>query len=126
MSEIQHDKITKSSTITIDVHLNEQNVPLTMEWKGEDGENNEKHPCKAFMLSIWDTKESNTMRIDLWSKEMEVLEMEHFFVQSILTMGDTYQSATGNDRLAEELRNFAGKFGRMIEEERKKKMETAK
>jgi hypothetical protein len=31
------------------------------------------------MLSVWDSKEKESMRIDLWTKEMPVDEMKIFF-----------------------------------------------
>jgi gliding motility-associated protein GldC len=37
------------------------------------------------MLSVWDSKAKESMRIDLWTKEMPVDEMKIFFHQ---TLGD--------------------------------------
>jgi gliding motility-associated protein GldC len=76
------NKITKSSEIKIQVGLNENNLPLSMKWSAQDG-NIENSPAKAFMLSLWDEKDNNTMKIDLWTKEMSVEEMKQFFNQTL-------------------------------------------
>ena len=68
----------KKSQIRIDVATNENNVPETIHWTAEDG-GVENAEAKALMLALWDEKEQNTMRIDLWNKEMTVDEMKQFF-----------------------------------------------
>jgi gliding motility-associated protein GldC len=37
--------------------------------------------AKAIMLSIWDSKVKESMRIDLWTKDMPVDEMKIFFTK---------------------------------------------
>jgi gliding motility-associated protein GldC len=41
------------------------------------------------MLSVWDSKSKESMRIDLWTKEMPVDEMKIFFHQTLVAMSDT-------------------------------------
>ena len=52
------------------------------------------------------------MRIDLWTHEMTVEEMEFFFYQTLASMADTYQRATNDDDMAKEMRAFAQRFGK--------------
>jgi gliding motility-associated protein GldC len=47
------------------------------------------------MLSVWDSKSKESMRIDLWTKEMPVDEMKIFFHQTLVAMSDTFHRATG-------------------------------
>jgi gliding motility-associated protein GldC len=102
------DEIKKQTTINIQVGLDENQVPVEMNWQASDGGG--EGTCKALMLSIWDEKEENTMRIDLWNKEMSIYDMQRFFHQTLLTMGDTYDRATGQKEITAELRAFAKKF----------------
>jgi gliding motility-associated protein GldC len=51
------------------------------------------------------------MKIDLWTKEMTVEEMKQFFHQTLLTMADTFERATGNKELSDEMRDFVHHFG---------------
>lgn len=105
---MEKDKVAKRTNIQVDVALNEHHVPLELKWKASDGAG--EGQCKAMMLSMWDEKEENAMRIDLWTKEMSIFDMQRFFHQSLLTMGDTYERATGHKDHAEEMRRFAHSF----------------
>ena len=102
------DEIKKQTTINLQVGLDENQVPVDMKWQASDGGG--EGTCKAIMLSLWDEKDENTMRIDLWNKEMSIYDMQRFFHQSLLTMGDTYERATGQKEMAIEMRAFAKKF----------------
>jgi gliding motility-associated protein GldC len=102
------DEITKETTINIQVGLDANQVPVEMHWQASDGGGEGK--CKALMLALWDEKDENTMRIDLWNKEMTVYDMQRFFHQSLLTMSETYERATSQKEIAAEMRAFAKKF----------------
>lgn len=99
----------KTTTIEIEVGLDENQVPVKMDWKASDGGG--EGECKAFMLSLWDGADENAMRIDLWDKEMSVYDMQRFFHQTILTMADTYDRATGQKEISSEMRDYAKSFG---------------
>jgi gliding motility-associated protein GldC len=103
------DKIIKSSEINIKVGLNENNLPLAMKWSAQDGGMIDA-PASAFLLSIWDPKEKNTMKIDLWTKDMSIEEMKQFFHQTLLTMADTFEKATGEHLMSEDLRDYCYHF----------------
>jgi gliding motility-associated protein GldC len=98
------DKIVKTSEIQIKVGLNENNLPIGM-----------NAPASAFMLSLWDPKEKNTMKIDLWTKEMSIEEMKQFFHQTLLTMADTFEKATGETLICEDLRDYCYHFAEKMQ-----------
>ncbi len=104
------DEIKKKTKITVDVGLDENQVPVEMNWEATDGGGSGR--CKSIMLSIWDEADENTMRIDLWNKEMSVYDMQRFFHQSFLSMADTYKNATSDTAAANEIRKFADSFAR--------------
>ena len=87
----------KKTQITIDVNLDENKIPEKLIWSAPDGGVNNKI-SKAIFLSIWDHKNKESLSIDLWTKEMPVEEMNEFFYQSLLTMGDAFYKATDNDK----------------------------
>jgi gliding motility-associated protein GldC len=103
------EKISKKSEINIQVGLNSNNLPLQMKWNASDGGITDAN-ASAFMLSIWDPSEKNTMKIDLWTKDMTVEEMKQFFHQSLLTMADTFEKATGEHLISEDLRDYCFHF----------------
>ncbi|MCE2711235.1 MAG: gliding motility protein GldC [Cryomorphaceae bacterium] len=103
------DKITKTSEIRIKVGVNENNLPIAMKWTAQDG-NVEEAPASALLLSLWDSKDKNTMKIDLWTKDMSIEEMKQFFHQTLLTMADTFERATGEHLISEDLRDYCYHF----------------
>ncbi|MEY4602713.1 MAG: hypothetical protein RIT43_5 [Bacteroidota bacterium] len=103
------DKITKTSEIKIKVGVNENNLPIAMKWTAQDG-NVEEAPANAMLLSLWDPKDKNTMKIDLWTKDMSIEEMKQFFHQTLLTMADTFERATGEHLISEDLRDYCYHF----------------
>jgi gliding motility-associated protein GldC len=103
------DQIVKTSEINIKVGVNENNVPIGIHWTAEDG-NVTKSPAKAMMLAIWDEGSKNTMKIDLWTKEMSVEEMKQFFHQTLVTMADSFERATGETNISEDLRDYCLHF----------------
>lgn len=103
--------MSKKSEINFTISLDENHVPENIEWSASDtGEDGVKQ-AKAMIISLWDPTENNTLRIDLWTKEMMLDEMKHFFYQSIITMSDTYERATNDKAIAEEMREFGKKIG---------------
>ena len=103
------DKIIKTSEISIKIGLNENKLPLQMKWSANDG-NVDNADTKAMFLSLWYPKEKNTMKIDLWTKDLTVDEMKQFFHQTLLTMADTFESATGEKNITEDLRDYCYHF----------------
>lgn len=108
----------RTSEIRLTVQLDENNVPERIGWEAEDG--GMKSASKAVLLSLWDEHEKNTLRIDLWTKEMTVEEMKAFFHQNILTMADTFERATGEGKMAAQMRDFAAYFAEHMLPELKK------
>ncbi len=104
-------EIVKRTKIEIEVGLDENHVPIEMKWSSDD--NDSGGTCQAAMLTLWDEKEENTMRIDLWEKEMSIYDMQRFYHQSLLTMADTYERATSQIRPSKAMRDFAETFAKI-------------
>lgn len=105
---------TIQSEIKFNVQLDENRVPESLAWTAQDGGvNNEE--TKAIMLSIWDNNAKETLRIDLWTKDMPVDEMKQFFHQTLVAMADTYQRATNDDKMADTMRDFCDYFAEKLE-----------
>ena len=100
----------KTSTITVDVQLNEERVPEAILWNASDSTIQSAQKAKAMMLSFWDGAEKTALRIDLWTKEMMVDEMADFFYQTLMTMADTYGRATKYNEDVAEMKTFAKNF----------------
>lgn len=99
-----------SSNISIDVQLDENKVPETIMWKASDSTAESAQKAKAMMIAFWDAADKSALRIDLWTKDMMVDEMADFFYQTLITMADTYNRATKQQELTEDMKNFAKQF----------------
>lgn len=101
--------IKKTSKIEINVGLNENNIPKRMMWSADDADI-ENQEAKAMFLSLWDGKEQNTLKMDLWVEEMSVEEMKQFMHQTLLSMADNFERATGEKNICEDLRDYCYHF----------------
>ncbi|MBI3135784.1 MAG: gliding motility protein GldC [Bacteroidetes bacterium] len=99
----------KKSLIQIEVTTNENNIPEEIVWNAKDGGVSDAS-ARAMILSLWDGQAQTAMRIDLWDKEMTVDEMKKFFHQTLLTMADSFERATGENNIAEDLRDYCQHF----------------
>jgi len=108
------------STITIDVHLNDNKVPENITWKATDTTIQNSQSAKAMMLAFWDGAEKAALRIDLWTKEMMVDEMADFFYQTFMTMADTYDRATQHKEVVNDMKKFAQEFYQKFREKQMK------
>jgi gliding motility-associated protein GldC len=106
----------KKSDIIITVGLDEDNVPAQMHWSAPDaigGAQNQE--CKAMLLSLFNGDTRETMKIDLWTKAMQIDEMDRFVYQTLRSLCDTYHRATNNIELANTMANFTQYFGEQVE-----------
>lgn len=99
-----------TSTISINVELDNDKVPHQIGWKATDSTIAEYQQARAMMLAFWDGTEKSALRIDLWTKEMMVDEMADFFYQTFMTMADTYNRATQQQELVDDMKKFAKDF----------------
>lgn len=100
----------RQSTITIDVTLDEKNIPDQILWKATDSTADAGQKARAMMLSFWDGTDKSALRMDLWTKEMMVDEMADFYYQTIMTMADSFSRATHQAELVDMMKNFAKDF----------------
>src|SRR5687767_10969312 len=102
----------KTTEINFKVTVDENNLPYSINWDAPD--TGEKSECKSLMIALWDAKENNTLRIDLWTKDMMVDEMKKFFHQNVITLTDTYIRATGDSATGDKVKKIFAEIGREI------------
>ena len=102
------------SQITLTVALDENRVPEELRWSAEDGGiSNEE--AKAMLLSIWDSKNKESLKIDLWTKDMPVDEMKIFFHQTLVALSDTFMKATKDEKMTATMKDFCEYFAEKLE-----------
>ncbi len=102
------------SEIKIDVELDENRIPEKLKWTAKDG-GVENEETKAMMLSVWDSKSKESLRIDLWTKDMPVDEMKIFFHQTLVAMSDTFNRATQDEKMTATMKDFCDYFAEKLE-----------
>ncbi|RNC87669.1 MAG: gliding motility protein GldC [Winogradskyella sp.] len=105
---------TIKSKIELNVELDENRVPEKLSWTAQDG-GIQNEEAKAIMLSVWDSKVQETLRIDLWTKDMPVDEMKKFFHQTLVTMSDTFLRATQDEKMTATMKDFCDYFAEKLE-----------
>lgn len=107
----------RKSEIKFIVALDKDNIPESISWQATDQEDNKPQFCKAFNISIWDHAVKNSLRIDLWTKEMPVDEMKRFSIDTIGGLAQTILNATGDEYMANELNALCDKFIEHVKKE---------
>ena len=102
-----------NSEILINVTLDENKVPEKLQWSAQDGGITEEE-AKALFLSVWDHKNKEALRIDLWTKDMPLDEMKVFFHQTLSAMADTFERATNDDKMSATMRDFCDYFAEKL------------
>lgn len=103
-----------TSEIKFIVELDENRIPEKLKWSAQDG-GVDNEEAKAMMVSIWDSKALETLRIDLWTKDMPVDEMKQFFYQTLVAMSDTFNRATDDEKMTATMKDFCDYFAEKME-----------
>lgn len=100
----------KKAEIKLTIALDDQNIPEQIHWESTDANHKEALSVKSVILALWDHQYKNTLRIDLWTKDMPMDEMKRFFYETLQTMGDNFLRATGEEAIVEDLRDYCAHF----------------
>jgi gliding motility-associated protein GldC len=103
-----------TSEITLKVGLDENRVPEELTWSAEDG-GIDNEEVKAMLLSVWDSKNKESLKIDLWTKDMPVDEMKIFFHQTLVSLSDTFMKATQDEKMTATMKDFCDYFAEKLE-----------
>ncbi|MBJ6366560.1 gliding motility protein GldC [Snuella sedimenti] len=104
----------RTSTIELNIELDDNRIPEKLKWSAQDGGiSNEE--AKAMMLSVWDANAKETLRIDLWTKDMPVDDMKVFFHQTLVAMSDTFNRATQDEKMTATMKDFCDYFAEKLE-----------
>ena len=106
--------VRHTSEITLRVALDENRVPEQLTWSAEDG-GIENEEAKAMLLSVWDHKNKESLKIDLWTKDMPLEEMKVFFHQSLVALSDTFMKATQDEKMTATMKDFCDYFAEKLE-----------
>jgi len=109
----------KKSTINFSIELDSNNVPERIFWDATDKPEGTPSETKSISLSLWDDRQKNTMRIDLWTKDMPVDEMKRFYIESVGGIAQSVLSATGDEQMANEINSLCDRLVELVKQEKK-------
>ncbi|HNR08766.1 MAG TPA: gliding motility protein GldC [Saprospiraceae bacterium] len=101
----------RKNKIVLEISLDEQDIPSSIHWTADEGpEAGNSQEARAFLLSLYDAPSGDTLKIDLWTKDMQVHEMNRMMYFTLRSLADTYLRATANKELSTDLRRFTDYF----------------
>ena len=106
--------VKHTSDIKFKIGLDENKVPEEISWTAKDG-GIDNEATKAVMISVWDHQQKDTLRMDLWAKDMPVDEMKQFFHQTLVSMSDTFERATNDSKMSATMKDFCDYFAEKLE-----------
>jgi gliding motility-associated protein GldC len=105
----------KTSSINIKVVTDINHMAEHISWEATDSGVEGENDSKGMMLAFWDAEQQNTLKIDLWTKDMMVEEMKLFIYQTMISMSATLERATGDASAAIDIREFCKHLAQKME-----------
>ena len=103
----------KQSTINFKIELDEKNTPQHITWDASD-KPDQLSDTKSISISLWDHVQKNTLRIDLWTKDMPVNEMKRFYIDCLGGLAQSSLTATGDEYMAKEMNELCEKLAKHV------------
>jgi gliding motility-associated protein GldC len=86
--------------IRIGVELDDQRLAERIVWQATEGGMPGPRAAAAFILSVWDPEDRDTLGIDLWTKSFPVDDMRQLMGQTLVRLGDVFARATKDEALS--------------------------
>lgn len=109
----------KESAIELRIGLDDDRIPEHILWRAEDGSSEGFTEAKSLTLALWDDRTKETVRIDLWTKDMPVFDMKRFYVETLGSMAESLLAATGDEFMADEMRMLCNRLAEHIQKDSK-------
>lgn len=107
------------SKILFEVTLDKDNIPEKIVWEADQKDTPGASATNAISIALWDQLQKNTLRIDLWTKEMTVDEMKRFYVDCLGGMSQSLLNSTGDEKMSAEINQLCERLFQHIREENK-------
>lgn len=108
----------RKTEIKFDIELDNNNVPEKIHWDASDKPDHMLTETKAISIAVWDNQQKNTLRIDLWTKDMPVDEMKRFYIECLGGMAQSVLQSTGDEFLSNEMNALCDRLVAHVRNER--------
>ena len=105
----------KKTTIQFNIELDSNNVPEKIEWDATEKPESGLSETKAISINLWDHQQKNTMRIDLWAKDMPVEDMKRFYIDCVGGLSQSVLSSTGDEFIANEMNALCDRLAKHLQ-----------
>ena len=105
----------KKSEINFKIELDQNNVPEKILWDATDKPEVGFSESKAISLSLWDHQQKNTLRIDLWTKEMPVNDMKRFYIDCLGGLAQSVLTSTGDEKMSAEINSLCERLAIQVQ-----------
>ena len=106
----------KKSTIQFSVELDSNNFPEKILWDATDKPEAGFSQTKSISIALWDHQQRNTLRIDLWTKDMPVEDMKRFYVDCLGSLAQSALSSTGDEFISSEMNALCERLAKHVQE----------
>jgi gliding motility-associated protein GldC len=113
-------KQMKKSEINFQIDLDGNNLPKNIQWDASDKESTGMETTKSISVNVWDNLNHATLRIDLWTDDMSVVEMKRFYIDIIGGMAQTILNSTGDEYMSEEMKELCDRLVKHVNEENRR------
>jgi gliding motility-associated protein GldC len=107
----------KKSTINFTIELDQNNIPDKIFWDATDKPDPGLSETKSISVALWDHIQKNTLRIDLWAKDMPIDEMKRFHVECLGGIAQSILSSTKDELMANEINNLCERLVEYLKKE---------
>ena len=97
--------------LKFEVELDENNLPNSIKML-EEKASKSSIDLRALMIAGWDAKRKETLRVDIWTKDMPVNDMFIMYHQNMMGMATSLEKSTGQNKLANALRDYCDFFAK--------------
>ena len=104
--------MSHKSNIVITVQLDEKKQPVKLDWSADSPDGPQQREAKAMLLSFFDKETLETYKIDLWTKDLQIAEMDRLMFHTLRALTETYHNATKNSELSNQMGAFVDHFGK--------------
>ncbi len=107
----------KESEIKFKIRLDHDNIPEKIYWDADQKDSPGYSETKSISLSLWDDESKNTLRIDLWAKDMPVDEMKRFYIDCLGGISQTLLNSTGDEYMSREIGDLCDRLVDYVKKE---------
>ncbi len=107
----------KKSSINFTIELDANNVPDKIFWDATDKPDPNMAETKSISIALWDERQKNTLRIDLWTKDMPVNEMKRFYIDCLGGLAQSMLTSTGDEVMSNEVNALCERLVKHVQKE---------